>query len=971
MVLFERRMVSSGSVPQGACRLAGGLLLYLTSDISIQDSRSSREKLGLMYEPTCYWDSAEEHLRYADADVLTIMDSSFVAGDISNNDRNRERSFETLTASYDLTRQQGPWSFTRALIHSLKDLRSETAGSTQWSFDTSRLHERIMRHMRNWHKSYRIPPLLNHSMGLSVRHICLAPLERVVPTALNKRVRGPGVLTLQVAFAKRELQIDETTRLARLLAQAAKDADVNITSIDWIDFEIVKPAIHVTVAVSILLRSWIRRWRAQRRERSRARSLNPDQFNDLKYLKRAKYSPESPPVGLRTPPTSRTDFNLPSSAAAQEATRENLNSMVRQQFSEVCDVLNCTLAWNLKSCVDADLEGVSSLNTFLTITGDAFSAYATTCSEWIRRTWGELGMSVLRATCEALEHGTSTSEHLDIHLNDPGDAVELADIVVRHMDVDDAVTVIQTLTWLAATFRPPRDDRLSSSSASLSWKDGSLCISLQALREVEADPLTSCWHSLLGSSVIVGGFYVSNSGRGLELPLPLMLELTGMLYGTALPGSASTESIFYTGVHSILYPTERDDAHGILKWHYTASDCVMTPPVDHAWPHVHKADLDNMRMMLGYTPNVQVNLGTESRSQQYLSMTTSQAQREKDSWSFAWDGFTAQAGFSGSGISLPFKFSRRKGQQGVPTAKPTYDQIIHGTFEKPVILYETACAQETAWLVPQLSVILDLVLLKAYGERSWRDLSASDRAALHARPDWNSGLAALQVLDDYQRANTTLRTSADDGKPIAIKHLVTQVFAAMSHRTQLDQLQPPSSSLITSLLLGWDLIQLTDALIPPTRLQMEISKAGLNNSTPTWLPLAREVPVFFCNGLGDVMTSTVPICSQFKRDQKHLVASIHVLRAKLKKCFKCDEYHIDTRKQLVWQLPRSGCFSACSHGAHGKEDAKAHFDAGIQLMVPANDLRCVKRKLPCPIIPDEGAVIFGAKRLKRGRSSFE
>lgn len=320
---------------------------------------------------------------------------------------------------------------------------------------------------------------------------------------------------------------------------------------------------------------------------------------------------------------------------------------------------------------------------------------------------------------------------------------------------------------------------------------------------------------------------------------------------------------------------------------------------------------------------------------------------------------------------MPFKFSRRRGQQGVPTANPTFDQIIHGTVEKPVILYETARAQEIAWLVLQLSVILDLVHLQAYRERSWKDLSASDRSALHAKPDWNSGLAALKVLDDYQRANTALRTSAGNGKPIVIKDLVTQVFAAMTYRMQLDQLHPAPSSLTTSPLLGWDLIQLTDALAIPKRLQMEVHKYRNNNSPPTWLPLARELPVFFCDGLGDVMTSTVPTCSQFQRSQEYLVASIHVLRAKLRRCFKCDDYHIDTKKQLVWQLPRSGCFPSCPHGVHCKEDARANFDAGVQLMLPAGDNKCFKRKLPCPVIPEEGAVVFEAKRPRRGRSSFE
>lgn len=64
--------------------------------------------MGVTYEPICRWNNVETHLQHADADGLTIMDSSFAVSDISNNHRNTERLFETLTASYDLTRQQGP-----------------------------------------------------------------------------------------------------------------------------------------------------------------------------------------------------------------------------------------------------------------------------------------------------------------------------------------------------------------------------------------------------------------------------------------------------------------------------------------------------------------------------------------------------------------------------------------------------------------------------------------------------------------------------------------------------------------------------------------------------------------------------------------------------------------------------------------------------------------------------------------------
>lgn len=959
------------------------------------------EYVSAPHDAVCPWQSVEAHLRDAKADVLTIMgsrpavgnirdsrshaerplrdpnidllammNSDHAATNIKNNGQSNQRSFETLTGTYTLSYQPGNSSFTRALIDSLTDLHSDNVGIEHIPFDTTRLLHQIMRHLRSRGQSH-IPSLFNRVEGRNARHICLASLTKLVPHRTSPVSRAKGILHLQIVFAKhRELNKDETIRLAGCLARAAKQADLGISSLDWVTFEPSAPRIGITLAVHRLLQRWVKDFRSRkRRAYGHARGRSPSRYQDEsddtdRPTKRLRTRPSEPLTPIEAPITSPRV--TPESAKVRDATLQNIDLMLRSCLGKENGTLKCKLDWDLRSCIETDLRGESTLGKFLTVTGDAFSAYATTCSEWIRRTWGNLGMSVLQTTCEALVSGTRTSEHLTLRLNDHENAAGVADARIVYTDIEEAVVVVQTLTWLAATFRPPRGNSLHTSSATVVLDQGRLYVSLETPVKVGSDSSTSCWHSLLGNTIITRGFYTGDHGGGLELPSDLMLELTGMLYTTAPSGPASPSGTFHTGVHSILYPTEKNETQGFVKWHYAASDYVMIPPADGTWLRLRQDDLIGMRTILGYTPSVQVHLGTESRLHQYESMTASHAGREKDSWSFSWDGLTVQAGFAGSGVSSPFKFVRRTGQQGVPTAKPTYDQIIHGTSDKPVILYDTAHAQESAWLVPQLSVILDLVLFQAHRERAWKNLTATARAALHAKPYWNGGLAAKEVLDDYERANTVLRLSADDGTPVAIKHLVMQVFAAMSHRVQLDHLHSPSSSLTTSPLLGWDLIQLTDALAIPARLQIEVHKDGLNNSAPTWLPLAREIPVFFCDGLGDVMTTKVPICSQFQRSQKNLVASIHVLQTKRKRCLKCDEYHIDTKKQLVWQLPRSDCFSECVHGAHRTEDAIARFDAGVQLMFPASGCKRARSEVACPVIPEEGAVVFGAKRLRRG-----
>ncbi|TLD09828.1 serine/threonine protein kinase, partial [Venturia nashicola] len=716
-----------------------------------QGTTISDKGFNALYEPSCGWEPVETHLEVASADILTIMNSVYTEADVVARGSNVGRLFETLAAGDAYAKRPDTSLFTRALIDSLKELHSQTTGATHRPFDTSRLHDRIMRRMRLQH--HFIPPLITSVQEQNLRHICLAPLIKDVPLA-SPPTRARSILHLQIAFAdNRKLHTNETLRLAGLLSDAAKRADLNITSLDWVAFETNVTRIRITAGIHRILKLWIRDFRSRKRAHDYTKKQSHpryrDESDDVERLpKRMRVSSPTTARYYLTPTESvlRASPRVsPETALMREATSENIDFIVRLCSQQKGDTLICGLSWDLQSCMKTDLGGESTLGTFLTVTGDAFSAYATTCSEWVRRTWGDLGMSVLQTTCEALVHGTCESEHLLLRFNDHGDAVDFASAQIMYTDIEQAIDVVQTLTWLAATFRRPRGNSLHTSTASVALEEGSLYISLEPQVKVEGDLSTSCWHSLFGNTIITRGFYTGDHGGGLELPFDLMLELTGMLYTTAPSGPASPSGTFYTGVHSILYPTEKNETRGFVKWHYVASDYVMTPPADGTWLRLRQDGFIGMRTILGYTPSVQVHLGTESRLHQYESMTASHAGREKDSWSFSWDGLTVQAGFAGSGVSSPFKFARRTGQQGVPTAKPTYDQIIHGTSDKPVVLYDTAHAQESAWLVPQLSVILDLVLFQAHRERAWKDLSATARAALHAKPYWNGGLAAKEV----------------------------------------------------------------------------------------------------------------------------------------------------------------------------------------------------------------------------------
>lgn len=206
------------------------------------------------------------HLHEADADVLTIMDSCWATAVINKNNRRVERSFETLAATDEYTRQPGPHSFTRALIDSLTDLYPKTASPFQPPFDTSRLHDRIASRMRKMPHVHHIPPLLDRNENFNAQHIYLAPLIKPIQEPSGQTDRAKGILHLQVVFAKhRDLTMDETTRLASCLAQAAKSANLNINALDWVMFEPSSPKIRITASVHKFIKIWIKNARDKRR----------------------------------------------------------------------------------------------------------------------------------------------------------------------------------------------------------------------------------------------------------------------------------------------------------------------------------------------------------------------------------------------------------------------------------------------------------------------------------------------------------------------------------------------------------------------------------------------------------------------------------------------------------------------------------------------------------------------------------
>lgn len=437
------------------------------------------------------------------------------------------------------------------------------------------------------------------------------------------------------------------------------------------------------------------------------------------------------------------------------------------------------LAWEIQECVSEEMSGDTDLDLFLTLTGSSSCAYAATCSRYIQDNRGDVGMSVLAEVKHTLATGSFISEGLTIQKLENGSTT----ILIHRKDVDQVASIVQTLAWLAATFRRTVMDSLSCSSLSVLPLPNGIAISLLDLTEAEVTASTSCWHALFRSSVIAEGFPTRTGEVGLELPFSMILDFTKVIYRTDLSKSActrqnlqkdqSTQSgIFYTGVHSVLFAVSSDESREVIRWHYQTSDKVAVP--DKGWLRLQENELRedkllSMTIVLGYTPQVKVLLGTEYRKKQYGLMDQTSAERERGEWALSMDGITFSLGYSGSGIQFPLKYKKRTPQKVAVRPDLGFDDMVKEVRDNPVILFETHDKMETGWLVSKLSVILDLVHYHVYKENLWDD---SERSRIHAKALSDGGIAAQHVLDDYERANLETRTLAADRSSIAVKDIV-------------------------------------------------------------------------------------------------------------------------------------------------------------------------------------------------------
>jgi hypothetical protein len=461
--------------------------------------------------------------------------------------------------------------------------------------------------------------------------------------------------------------------------------------------------------------------------------------------------------------------------------------------------------------------------------------------------------------------------------------------------MSEIAETMEQLAWLAATFRKPSGNHLTSSytdfrpAIPFDRDDPKFDLLLLSPRQeqIKARNPGNCWTTLLRESVLAHGFPVAHrkEGLGLDVPFHLMTYLAGIQYpmeyrkGIVFRGLGND-----LGFYPMLIPTKKlEDA---MQWHYIqahADTSKMTNidiaylkslDVDNAWFQSMEIDtIIGARAVLGFCNLAQVQIGTES----FLSkpIERSNLLSTGHSLEIILEG-TASVSPSAKGFftaALTSKWVVRRPQRAViPGAELPVHTQIHRAIKQPIMLYDTKA--DRAWLVSELSVALHL----AHTYLSQEPLTPSVKKRLRfAEAECDGGTASKTAID----ACGGEAVLEEYGKEIVFRDVVAMFLRIVECWKDVKKDPGPSIAVIGSKApQGWDFedLQTFRFLVEPKMIKPENrpstwrnvwAKVTLNKVDPlrSWLDLAKEPSLLVLVGtnFGQVITpdGSHPVCKSW------------------------------------------------------------------------------------------------------------
>lgn len=550
---------------------------------------------------------------------------------------------------------------------------------------------------------------------------------------------------------------------------------------------------------------------------------------------------------------------------------------------------------------------------------------------------------------------TDATDPIVVNAYDAYDVLDGAMIIEVSSSRSLLISIAQQLAWLAAVTRTSSFQELTYSHVLFRHIVAKVfIITVLDVRQLpRGDEM--CWHPLFPNTMIAYGFPVPprSDEMGVEIPFDVMLRLARITYAVTYDNG-----LVLSGFSTLLFPSahhkpkSQDETQSAsVQWHLVTSDDESTrisagaelAQHDHIWVKIDDEELlRSARTFLGHYRVSCVHLGTENSG----FSNVSESSLADDKPNIAISVRSGNVGTSGTGIfgaAMNVEAVLPRGLTRL-TKIDYYNDILWTAKNMPIILYDAD--KQQAWLVSTLSIILHMV-------HTWKATHTPDIQLPYAKPDWNGGQAAWDIISNNSRLK--LQESFEDDTSYLLKDLVKRLWEHLISCFDSTTLDTSRNRGMIEIghpkLRGWEYMDVVD---PPVRSKMK--EQVLDRNGCGWEILTEDVLLLVCKGLGDVIQPAQPgsLCTEVypvQESMKYLTASVACLRHLSQKCGMggaCTKL----ADRVFWPSPPPGLFDDCTHG-----DEKS---------CPKTLQRLVPKEVhgPTTAVPAQGAVLFGHRTNK-------
>ena len=327
-------------------------------------------------------------------------------------------------------------------------------------------------------------------------------------------------------------------------------------------------------------------------------------------------------------------------------------------------------------------------------------------------------------------------------------------------------------------------------------------------------------------------------------------------------------------------------------------------------------------------------------------------------------GLTASLGFKGATVGVSGSFKMRRGLKVAreEAKDKEYTEVLDDAEKELAILLETSPGQERAWMVPQLSLILEMFNFWAF-KKGLHDLIR------YAEPGTNDGSGARKVLDDDNFiVLEALKKRIPSDKGLCVGDIIKRIHNRIEMRTVENSKGKEGTrgtiKLGSSGILGWDWLELAGA--PSLSDRRGITKFP----EACWMHFTQNlnVPVFMGQNLGQIITPVKAdeLCKHWYpipggTENSYLVASITSIQRLARQSGKRGSWSF--RDDYVWVVQGDLLFEPCikcirNPNKCSKNPQNLH--KRQKTLVKKSLLSRMARKVPQ--IKEKGAVVFAKKR---------